>query len=194
MTMKITLLFAVACFAFASGADAQAVLWSIDTQRNDLANLKRIAIQASEPEDDDERPCHPARESLELAAARPLLDAKLSVETAPEGQPTLRISVTALRLTADTCAAFVNVEVVSPSLVVLPHQQLDLKQSKLSDLAFKETVVPRLVEVTYGDAKLHSAGYLLTGARLNFERRILDYVSSQAQEFGTKVRLANQPK
>ena len=140
-----------------------------DTERDSLRGIREVKIVV-ESLDADAEQCNISKEALELAAARPLVDAGIAVK--PELPLYVYVRVTVLAMSDGSgCAANVEVSARTPADAKLPH-----------------TAEPVRVRVL-----LWEGSAIFTGPRYNFGQRINASVREKVDNFATKVKLANAP-
>jgi hypothetical protein len=163
--MLLTLSFVMSLMVPATSPDV--IQWTEgEFDRVALGGLRKVAVLV-EDIDDEGIACNINKESLRLAAARPLVDAGIYV---PDYPVKAHVDVSARRLSSGECVAFADVQVKAYAGVRVVHRP-----------------GPML-----GTAELASYGDLIAGPASNFGSRVAARVRRFVEQFATRVKIANQ--
>jgi len=162
--MLLTLSFVMSLMVPATSLDVMQFA-EADLDRLALRGLRKMAVLV-EDIDDEGIACNIHKESLGLAAARPLVDAGIHV---PDYPVKAHVNVSARRLSDGGCVAFVDVQFKAYAIVRVVHAG------------------PML-----GTAELASYGDLIAGPASDFGSRVEATVRRFVEQFATRVKLANQ--
>jgi hypothetical protein len=141
------------------------------TERGTLRGIRTASVVVEDLSSVSQQ-CGASEESLKLAAARPLVDARIPVrDKLDDVDVVIYVNLTSLTIDAETmCAAALHVEAETYGQAQLQYQ----------------------AQPVFSRIQLWARDNVMTLLRMNFKKTVDDKVKEVVDEFVTKVKLANQ--